>query len=82
MCPGTSWFMRMRLFEVMGAALQAFRTGPTVSCQFDGTYLNESLTGNRARSRTGMPRRCIQSSKSRQFALSISHTSLGACPRP
>lgn len=25
---------------------------------------------------------CIQSSKSRQFALSISHTSLGACPRP
>lgn len=49
--------MRMRLFEVMGAALQAFRTGPTVSCQFDGTYLNESLTGNRARSRTGMPRR-------------------------
>lgn len=57
MCPGTSWFMRMRLFEVMGAALQAFRTGPTVSCQFDGTYLNESLTGNRARSRTGMPRR-------------------------
>ena len=26
--------------------------------------------------------RCIQSSKSRQFALSISHTSLGACPNP
>ena len=26
--------------------------------------------------------RCIQSSKSRQFALSISHTSLGACPHP
>ena len=25
---------------------------------------------------------CIQSSKSRQFALSISHTSLGACPHP
>lgn len=25
---------------------------------------------------------CIQSSKSRQFALSISHTSLGARPRP
>lgn len=25
---------------------------------------------------------CIQSSKSRQFALSISHTSLGACPNP
>ena len=28
------------------------------------------------------PHECIQSSKSRQFALSISHTSLGACPRP
>ena len=25
---------------------------------------------------------CIQSSKSRQFALSISYASLGACPRP
>ena len=25
---------------------------------------------------------CIPSSKSRQFALSISHTSLGACPHP
>ena len=56
-CPGTSWLVRMRLFEVMGAALQPFRGGPTVSCQVDGTYLSESLAGNRERSRTGMPRR-------------------------
>lgn len=32
--------------------------------------------------RTLVPQDCIQSSKSRQFALSISHTSLGACPHP
>ncbi|WP_130812449.1 IS1595 family transposase [Olsenella sp. Marseille-P4559] len=56
-CPGTSWFMRMRLLEVMGAALQPFRCGPTVSCQVDGTYVNESLSGSRARSARGMPRR-------------------------
>ena len=42
--------MRMRLFEVMQAALGAFRYGPTVSCQKIGIYLDESLTGNRARS--------------------------------
>ena len=48
-CPGTSWFMRMRLCEVMGRALAPFRSGPTVSCQVDGTYLDESLAGNRSR---------------------------------
>ena len=42
--------MRMRLFEVMQAALGTFRYGPTVSCQKIGIYLDESLTGNRARS--------------------------------
>ena len=55
-CLSTSWFMRMRLCEVMGRALAPFRSGPTVSCQVDGTYLDESLTGNRSRSAAGMPR--------------------------
>ena len=39
--------MRMRLFELMQAALGPFRYGPTVSCQKIGIYLDESLTGNR-----------------------------------
>ena len=41
--------MRMRLFELLQAALGAFRYGPTVSCQADGLYLDESLANNRAR---------------------------------
>lgn len=52
----TSWFMRMRLCEVMGRATQPFRTGDAVSWQVDGTYLSESLKGNRSRSALGMPR--------------------------
>ena len=48
--------MRMRLFELLQAALGAFRYGPTVSCQADGLYLDESLTGNRARPNIQMPR--------------------------
>ena len=48
--------MRMRLFEVMQAALGAFRYGPTVSCQKIGIYLDESLANNRARSAIQMPR--------------------------
>jgi transposase-like protein len=55
-CLSTSWFMRMRLCEVMALALPAFRSGPAVSCQVDGTYLDESLSGNRARARVAMPR--------------------------
>jgi hypothetical protein len=39
--------MRMRLFEVMQAALGTFRYGPTVSCQKIGIYLDESLANNR-----------------------------------
>ena len=39
--------MHMRLFEVMQAALGAFRYGPTVSCQKIGIYLDESLANNR-----------------------------------
>ena len=55
-CLSTSWFCRMRLCEVMEGSLLPFRTGPSVSWQVDGTYLDESLTGNRARSAAGMPR--------------------------
>lgn len=55
-CLRTSWFMRMRLCEVMGRSLLPFRTGPSVSWQIDGTYLDESLTGNRERSAIKMPR--------------------------
>ena len=53
----TSWFMRMRLCEVMARATQPFRTGESVSWQVDGTYLSESLKGNRSRSAAGMPRK-------------------------
>ena len=48
--------MHMRLFEVMQAALGAFRYGPSVSCQKIGIYIGESLTGNRARPNIQMPR--------------------------
>ena len=53
----TSWFMRMRLCEVMARATQPFRTGDAVSWQVDGTYLSESLKGNRSRSALKMPRK-------------------------
>ena len=56
-CLRTSWFMRMRLFEVMESALGGFRYGPSVSCQADGLYLDESLAGNRERSDIQMPRK-------------------------
>ena len=53
----TSWFMRTRLCEVMARAAQPFGTGESVSWQVDGTYLSESLSGNRSRSSTKMPRK-------------------------
>ena len=49
--------MRMRLFELLQAALGAFRYGPTVSCQENGLYLDESLAGNRARPNIQMLRK-------------------------
>lgn len=55
--PKTSWFMRVRLREVMARALQPFHTGESVSWQVDGTYPSESLKGNRSRSTAGMPRK-------------------------
>jgi hypothetical protein len=48
--------MRMRLFELLQAALGTFRYGPTVSCQENGLYLDESLAGNRTRSAIQMLR--------------------------
>lgn len=52
----TSWFMRMRICEVMEKGLQPFRTGPSISWQVDGTCLDESLSGNRKRAAVKMPR--------------------------
>lgn len=52
-CLRTSWFCRMRLCEAMERSLLPFRTGPSVSWQVDGTYLDESLTGSRARAGPG-----------------------------
>lgn len=55
-CLKTSWFMRMRVPEVMRSQLQPMRHGEGVSAQADELYLNESLSGNRGRARDAMPR--------------------------
>ena len=52
----TSWFMRMRVLEVMRSQLQPMRHGEGVSAQADELYLNESLSGGRDRARDAMPR--------------------------
>ena len=41
----TSWYMRMRLCDVMGSQLRAFRGGAGTSVQVDEVYLDESLKG-------------------------------------
>ncbi len=41
-CLRTSWLMRMRLCEAMARSALPFRTGPSVSWQAGGTYLDES----------------------------------------
>lgn len=51
-CLKTSWFMRMRVLEVMRSQLQPMRHGEGVSAQADELYLNESLSGARG----GLPR--------------------------
>ena len=56
-CLKTSWFMRMRVLEVMRSQLQPMRHGEGVSVQADELYLNESLSGNRGLARDPMPRR-------------------------
>lgn len=55
-CLKTSWFMRMRVLEVMHSVLQPMRHGEGVSAQADELYLNESLAGNRGLARKPMPR--------------------------
>lgn len=55
-CLKTSWFMRMRVLEVMRSQLQPMRHGEGVSAQADEFYLNESLSGGRDRARDAMPR--------------------------
>ena len=55
-CLKTSWFMRMRVCEVMRNVLAPFRGGDGLSVQIDEKYLSESLCGNRDRARVGMPR--------------------------
>ena len=46
-CLSTAWFMRMRACEVMRSRLAGMRGGHAV--QVDGTYLSESLSGDRSR---------------------------------
>lgn len=41
----TAHFMRVRLCEVMASRLPAFRSGPGVEVQVDGTFLSESMKG-------------------------------------
>ncbi len=47
-CLRTAWYMRVRACEVMSHALEKFRCEGT-GVQADGTFLNESLKGNRTR---------------------------------
>lgn len=55
-CLKTSWFMRMRVCEVMRNVLAPFRGGAGLSVQIDEKYLSESFCGNRDRARVKMPR--------------------------
>ena len=55
-CPGTSRLVRTGPSEAVGRALAPFRSGPTVSCQVDGTRPGESPAGRRPGSAAGMPR--------------------------
>lgn len=56
-CLRTAWYMRIRACEVMSRSLEKFRTEGTRT-EADGTFLNESLKGNRTRpNATPMPRK-------------------------
>lgn len=55
-CLKTSWFMRMRMCEAMSRRLDAFRSGPGVGVEVDGTMLHESLSGNASLGTFPMPR--------------------------
>lgn len=63
-CLKTSWFMRMRLCEAMGARLDPFVSGPGVGVEVDGTMLHESLSGNNRKGPFEMPRERHKSGKS------------------
>lgn len=56
-CLKTSWFMRMRMCEAMARHPDAFRSGPGISVEVDGTMLHESLSGNASRGPFSMPRK-------------------------
>ena len=63
-CLKTSWFMRMRVCEVMRNVLAPFRGGDGLSVQIDEKYLSESFCGNRGRARVKMPREAHASGNS------------------
>lgn len=60
----TSWYMRMRLCEAMGAHLPEFRSGPGVNVEVDGTMRRESFKGNNSKGGFVMPRDRHESGKS------------------
>jgi transposase-like protein len=86
-CLKTAWFMRIRLCEAMERCLPEFRHGESVSVEADGTYLSESLKGNRSRSRTKMPREahssghCVHSRglSREKVCIACAANSLGDC---
>ena len=55
-CLKTSWYMRMRVCDVMRSRTAPFRCDEGTGVQIDEKRLNESLSGNRALARVGMPR--------------------------
>lgn len=86
-CLRTAWFMRIRLCEAMQRCLPEFRHGPGIGMEADGTYLTESLKGNRARARAKMPRKahssghCVHSRgiSSGKVCIACAANSLGDC---
>lgn len=69
-CLRTAWYMRVRACEVMSRRLEKFRVAGT-GVQADGTFLNESLKGNRTKpGATPMPRRARRNGKVRKRGIS------------
>jgi transposase-like protein len=63
-CLKTSWFMRMRLCEAMGAHLDAFLSGPGVAVEADGKMPHESSGGDDGRGGSEIPGGRHESGKS------------------
>ena len=86
-CLKTAWFMRIRLCEAMERCVPEFRHGASVSVEADGTYLTESLKGNRKRARLKMPRKAHDSGhcvhergiSSGKVCIACAANSLGDC---